>query len=73
MPSKNKPAFGFSYIVKTFQKHTLSSTLWYQKIVTSRLFFFQKIPSVTPLFDPSSLLILAICLSVRQIIFDYVY
>ena len=46
-------------------------TLWYRIIVTSRLFFLSK--KIHPLLDPSRLLILAIHLSVRQIIFDYVY
>ena len=37
------------------------------------LIFWQKIPFIIPLFDPSRLLILAIHLSVHQIIFNYVY
>ena len=50
------------------------NTLLYRIIVTSHLFFFdKKFHPLHPLFDLSHLLILAIHLSIRQIIFDYVY
>ena len=80
---------GFTVMERTCISGTLllcETCLWLRKskccygmryltsiIITSLLSFWQKIPSVTPLFDLSRSLILGIHLSVRQIIFDYAH
>ena len=70
--AKNQILTSYNALDRQKQLGMFTNTLCYRIIVMSRLFFCQKIPSNTPLFDPSRLLILAIHLSICQIIFDYV-